>query len=100
MQNKHDDKIALHHSVLTDAMENAALVMQGLSARCVAHFTGTESAEVFRGFGNILGEQTHDNTARCGTSDVNVEIDLHADFLSAWDGMGVNYMAAKAAVLV
>ena len=66
---------------LTDAVENASLVVQRLSALSNALFTGAEGTEVLGSFGGFA-EETKDDASLLATGDFDVEEDLCLDGLA------------------
>lgn len=64
---------ALNHELLDDAVEDGALVMQGLAGLAQALLAGAEAAEVLGRLGDEVVVELHGNTA-CGlTADCDIK---------------------------
>jgi hypothetical protein len=65
----------LDHELLDDAVEDGALVVEGLARLANALLAGAETAEVLSGLGNQVGVQLHGDAASGPASDGDVKED-------------------------
>lgn len=64
---------ALDHKVLDDAVEDGALVVEGLSQLAVALLASAKGSEVLCGLGGNIGVEPHSNAPRGTTTNGDVE---------------------------